>query len=171
MQVRARRSIKRVGLVAGIAQKSAEPDNGAKQLKCAFGGPIVTYTFFRIHDGSNTGVLISGGSRGRVELCEIYRNELNNVFAHGRLTEPLIANCRVFEGKLSGVLFASGARGQLSECEVHNNMWHGVELRGPQTSPKVENCRCALLSFFLSRGPRRAPTAPFHDKFQGSRPI
>ena len=91
----------------------------------AGGNPVVRVN--RIHDGKDSGVLVSEKGRGRIEENEIFAN-LRAGVAILREGAPFVSRNKIFDGHDSGVLVCEQGMGSVVDNEIFSNFMAGVAI-------------------------------------------
>ena len=79
----------------------------------------------KIHDGMDSGVLISERGRGRVEENDIFGNRRAGV-AILKEGSPLVKRNRIHDGRDSGVLVCENGKGSVVDNDIFANQMAGA---------------------------------------------
>ena len=110
----------------GVIEDNTISCNGRAGIAILSGGdPLVCSN--KIHDGMDSGVLISERGRGRVEENDIYGNRRAGV-AILKEGAPLVKRNRIHDGRDSGVLVCENGKGSVVDNDIFANQMAGVAI-------------------------------------------
>ena len=106
----------------------------------------------KIHNAEMCGISISGTyfdskfpSSPKIENCDIFENEMDNIFMSFFDEYAFVVGCKIHDAKENGVRIGGEVEGTVKNCEIFNNGKNNIEVEGDSpekeyASPKIIAC-------------------------------
>ncbi len=82
----------------------------------------------KIHDGNQSGIIISGNGQGMIENNDIFGNTLSGIETTGD-GNPTIRGNKIHDGKSSGVYVYENGQGMIEDNDIFDNTLAGITIK------------------------------------------